>query len=261
MSQKRLPPPGPRACLVRPCPSSQKGGTLIAEEVTELTAHQRRVCDPDGYRPERCPRCGHDVLHIHAYRERQVLGEDGPVMRIVIHRCAEQECRATWRSLPKFLARRLWRTWRTVERAVWPEAVTPPQQPPVPRRTVRRWKERRRRGGTWCRCWRRVPARRGRRWPRPWGLRATARRWCRSWRRGKGPRRGRGSLGRRRCCTGSAPACVSCSGRDLAAPPGTPAPVVAIPPFVATGLGYRCGPWTRRTARRRRCDGSRCWGR
>lgn len=142
MSQNRLPPPGPGACLVRPCPSSQKGGTLIAEEVTEAAAHQRRLCDPDGYRPARCARCGHDVLHVHAYRERRVLGEDEQaVVRIVIHRCAQPECRATWRSLPLFLARRLWRTWRTVEQEVLPEAAAPARAP-VPRRTVRRWKAR-----------------------------------------------------------------------------------------------------------------------
>ena len=142
MSQNRLPPPCAPECLDRPCPSSQKGGTLIAEEVTEEEAHQRRLCDPDGYRPSRCPRCGHDVLHVHAYRERQVPGEDErSVMRIVIHRCADQECRATWRILPLFLARRLWRTWRTVEREVLPQAAAP-SRAQVPRRTVRRWKAR-----------------------------------------------------------------------------------------------------------------------
>ena len=142
MSQNRLPPPGPGACLVRPSPSSQKGGTLIAEEVTEPAVHQRRLCDPDGYRPPRCPRCGHDVLHVHAYRERRLQGEDEQsVMRIVIHRCAEEECGATWRSLPLFLARRLWRSWPTVEREVLPEAAAPARAP-VPKRTVRRWKAR-----------------------------------------------------------------------------------------------------------------------
>ena len=96
MSQNRLPPPQGQECLLRPCPSSQKGGTLLAEDVTELAVHQRRLSDPDGYRPPRCPRCGHDVLHVHAYRERRVLGEDEQsVIGIVIHRCAELGCRAT----------------------------------------------------------------------------------------------------------------------------------------------------------------------
>jgi hypothetical protein len=142
MSQNRLPPPEPEACLVRPCPSSQKGGTLIAEEVTEPAAHERRLCDPDGYRPSRCPGCGHSVLHVHAYRERRVLGEDEQaVVRIVVYRCAEPGCRATWRSLPLFLARRLWRTWLTVEREVLAEAAASARAS-VPRRTVRRWKAR-----------------------------------------------------------------------------------------------------------------------
>ena len=45
MSQARLPPPAPR-CLERPYPSSQKGGTLIAEDVGDLTAHQKRLAHP-----------------------------------------------------------------------------------------------------------------------------------------------------------------------------------------------------------------------
>lgn len=142
MSQNRLPPPLPEACLFRPRPSSQKGGTLLCEEVTEACAHERRLCDPGGYRPERCPRCGHAVLHVHGYRERRVLGEDEQsVVRIVIHRCAEVLCRATWRILPLFLAQRLWRTWGTVEKEVLADAAVPARAP-VPRRTVRRWKER-----------------------------------------------------------------------------------------------------------------------
>lgn len=142
MSRDRLPPPGPEACLCRPYPSSQKGGTLVAEEVTEAAAHERRLCDPDGYRPERCPRCGHGVVHVHGYRERLVRGVDErSVVGIVIHRCAERLCRATWRIVPAFLARRLWRTWGTVEQEVLGDAAAPARAK-VPRRTVRRWKER-----------------------------------------------------------------------------------------------------------------------
>ena len=69
MSQRPSPPPSPRY-LERPYTSSQKGGTLIAEEVTDLETHARRLCDPDGYRPSCCPRCGHGVLHVHDYRSR-----------------------------------------------------------------------------------------------------------------------------------------------------------------------------------------------
>ena len=142
MSRDRLPPPVPEACLCRPYRSSQKGGTLVAEEVTEAAAHQRRVCDPGGYRLDRCPRCGHGVVHVHGYRERLVAGEDDQsVVRIVIHRCAQRLCRATWRILPAFLARRLWRTWGTVEQEVLGDAAVPARAP-VPRRTVRRWRKR-----------------------------------------------------------------------------------------------------------------------
>jgi hypothetical protein len=52
------PAPQPEACLDRTYPSSQKGGTLIVEEVRDLEAHEGRLEDPDGYRPARCPRCG-----------------------------------------------------------------------------------------------------------------------------------------------------------------------------------------------------------
>ena len=116
MSRDRLPPPDPAACLVRPYSSSQKGGTLIAEEVMDFETHARRICTADGYRPKHCPRCGHDVLHLHQYRERLLFGDpEKPVARVVVHRCARESCRATWRFLPLFVARRLWRSWRTVE--------------------------------------------------------------------------------------------------------------------------------------------------
>jgi hypothetical protein len=142
MSHNRLPPPDPEECLYRPCSSSQKGGTLLAEEVTEPEAHHRRLCDPDGYRPPWCPRCGHGVLHVHAYRERRLRGEaEESVVRIVIHQCAAAKCRATWRILPLFVARRLWRSWRTVEPQVLGQGLSP-TLPAIPRRTVRRWKAR-----------------------------------------------------------------------------------------------------------------------
>jgi len=88
MSQNRLPPPGSEACLVRLRPSSQKGGTLIAEDVTDRATHDRRICNPDGYRPPFCPSCGEMRLHVHDYRERMLLAEpDTPVATIVRHEC------------------------------------------------------------------------------------------------------------------------------------------------------------------------------
>jgi len=144
MSQHRLPPPGPEACLVRLRPSTQKGGTLIAEDVTDRATHEGRVCDPDGYRPPFCPTCGERRLHVHDYRERQLRAEpDTPVATIVRHECVA--CAAIWQILPAFIARHLWRTWRVVAHTLTAE---PPatadlrRWPRVPPRTARRWRAR-----------------------------------------------------------------------------------------------------------------------
>src|SRR5205085_6689698 len=75
MSQNQLPPPESEACLFRLRSSSQKGGTLIAEDVTDHATHERRICDPDGYRLPFCPRCGKGPLHVHHYRERVLRAE------------------------------------------------------------------------------------------------------------------------------------------------------------------------------------------
>jgi hypothetical protein len=124
--------------------SRYKGGTLIAEDVHGLGVHQRRLADPDGYRPRECPRCGGRVLHVHDYPSRKPRGEPGlpPEIRIVRHICAGPACAATWRILPAFLARHLWRAWPTVERTVMPFARSPPASTPIPRKTARRWGER-----------------------------------------------------------------------------------------------------------------------
>jgi hypothetical protein len=144
MSHQWLPPPEPEDCLILSRSSRYKGGTLIAEDVVDLATHRRRLADPDGYRPSLCPRCGHDVLHVHDYLLRTVRGEARlAVIRIVRHACASPDCGATWRILPIFLARHLWRTWPTIEREVAEDK--PPQPtvaPVVPARTVRRWRER-----------------------------------------------------------------------------------------------------------------------
>ncbi len=140
MSQDRLPPPEREACLVRLRPSSQKGGTIIAEDVTDPAGHERRLCEPDGYRPRFCPTCLGTTLHVHDYRERVLRAEPGePVARIVRHECVG--CEAIWQTLPAFLARHLWRSWRVVEHTltgVWAKAETN-RWPRVPDRTRRRW--------------------------------------------------------------------------------------------------------------------------
>jgi len=144
-------PPQPPKYLDRPYPSSQKGGTLIAEDVTDLETHQRRLSDPDGYRPSCCPRCGHGKLHVHDYRSRELLGEprtrkkgETPSLTVVRHRCANPECQAHWRTVPALLARHLRRRWEVVEAAT--VGSRPQGWPPVPKRTRRRWLARLRMG-------------------------------------------------------------------------------------------------------------------
>lgn len=140
MSHQRLPPPEPTSCLVRPYPSSQKGGTLIAEHVTDRAEHRRRLCDPEGYRPRECFRCHHPVLHVHDHPVRVLVADPlAPEIGIVRYRCAA--CEAVWRVLPAFVARHLWRSWDTVN-ATTVAAPAPPTQPPVPERTLQRWRAR-----------------------------------------------------------------------------------------------------------------------
>lgn len=146
MSQKRLPSPQPDDCLIQSRKSRFKGGTLIAEEVWTLEEHQKRVSDPDGYRPCACGNCGSAVLHVHDYPERKPLGLAWmAVVRVVRFICVNPDCRATWRVLPAWLARHLWWTWSSVEQAVNTHreeskaaavAVTPPE------RTEQRWLKR-----------------------------------------------------------------------------------------------------------------------
>ena len=137
MSQNRLPPPPSPPCLDKGYPSSQKGGTLIAKDVTALSMHLDRLRDPDGYRPSACKSCGHDVLHVHDYRQRVLAAEpEQPVITVIRYLCPA--CKATWRILPAFLARHLWRSWRVVQAHAVDEAP-PSSWPSVPQRTRRRW--------------------------------------------------------------------------------------------------------------------------
>jgi hypothetical protein len=134
------------ACLVRLRSSSQKGGTIIAEDVTDLETHERRLCDPDGYRPRSCPRCGGSTLHVHDYRWRVLRADpSGPVTSILRYVCVG--CAAIWQTLPAFIARHLWRGWRVVGHALTgaePARVGGEVRrwPAVPGRTVRRWRQR-----------------------------------------------------------------------------------------------------------------------
>lgn len=144
MTDHRPPPPEPEDCLTQSRASRYKGGTLIVEDVRDLATHERRLAEPDGYRHDHCPCCGGRVLHVHDHPRRKPSGEPGMPLEITLARyiCADPECRATWRMLPAFLARHLWRMWPTVERTVKARAPPPPAPAPIPRRTARRWRER-----------------------------------------------------------------------------------------------------------------------
>lgn len=115
---------------------------MIDGTVGDLEAHRRLLCTGDGYRPARCAKCLHDVLHVHDYIERHPRGEpELPVVVVIRYKCAG--CEATWRILPAFLARHLWRVWPTVERVVLPDDTpVPPSAPTIPERTERRFRAR-----------------------------------------------------------------------------------------------------------------------
>jgi len=135
-------PPSPEPCLVQSRRARFRGGTVIAVDVHELAEHERRVRTADGYRPAVCTRCGGERLHLHDHLHRVLAGEP-QAMRIDIVRyvCASRKCRATWRVLPAFVARHLWRRWTTVARTI---AGDPGRSlsAPVPARTRRRWNAR-----------------------------------------------------------------------------------------------------------------------
>jgi hypothetical protein len=129
-------PPATDTCLVFTDASrGQKGGTFIAEGVHELSVHEAMMKDPGSYRPAEC-RCGCTRLHLHDRRERRARGPGSTLVTVVIFLCAD--CFATWRVLPAFLARCLWRTWDVVEAALFDEKCPTT----VPTRTVQRWRAR-----------------------------------------------------------------------------------------------------------------------
>ena len=140
MDPGRAAPPAAERCLVlRYASSGQKGGTLIDESVVDLAEHEARMHDPGSYRPKEC-RCGGRTLHVHGRRERRMRGSataDGGLgtVTVMVFLCAS--CLATWRVLPAFLTRCLWRAWAVVERVV--AGTRRADEPRVPERTQRRW--------------------------------------------------------------------------------------------------------------------------
>lgn len=142
MDQLRTAPPAADSCLVSSYSSrgatGQKGGTFIDERVLDLAAHELRMKNPASYRPAEC-RCGCERLHLHELRDRKVRGGAGggyTIVTVVIFLCAK--CSATWRVLPAFLARYLWRSWAVVAVAVG-FSQRRADEPEVPGRTRQRW--------------------------------------------------------------------------------------------------------------------------
>lgn len=134
------PPPGAFYLDLR-VPSSQKGGTRIAEDVMDWETHLQRLATVDGYRPALCERCGCRRLHGHGRRVRVLAGDDLVALEIRRYRCVE--CGAVWQVLPGFVARRLWRRWEKVDEALQEtreERERREGRPRVPGRTVRRWR-------------------------------------------------------------------------------------------------------------------------
>ena len=129
------PPPTPFYLDLR-CPSSQRGGTVIAAEIKDWEAHQQQMETVDGYRPARCAHCGGTRLHGHGRRERVLAGDEQCRVEIRRYRCVG--CRAVWQVVPGFLARRLWRRWEVVEGALTGKRRR--SRIPVPGRTRRRWR-------------------------------------------------------------------------------------------------------------------------
>jgi hypothetical protein len=118
MPTPALAPPPETPCLYRPYPSSQKGGTLVAEAVRDFATERALMCSPDGYWPACCPTCGHGLMHSHDSRTRLCQLEDAPpVIEIARHRCAHPDGGARWQTLPGFLARHLHFKWHRVEHA------------------------------------------------------------------------------------------------------------------------------------------------
>lgn len=105
---------------------------MIAGDVWDREEHERRLVDPESYRPT-CRHCGRPMQG-HGLRDRR------HEVRLDIRRYRCRRCHAVVQVLPAFVARNLWRLWRTVESAV----VTPGRLAwvLVPERTLRRWRAR-----------------------------------------------------------------------------------------------------------------------
>ncbi len=140
--------PAPAACLNQLYSSkpNQRGGTLIAEDVTSLEEHRGWVPLIDAYRPKRCDHCQSDTLHGHGTRSRPLRMGDGWVSSEEIRRYRCVNCGAIWQVLPGPIARHLHHPWDVVQEAVeGAEAVSPTGRKVrrrVAARTLSRWARR-----------------------------------------------------------------------------------------------------------------------
>lgn len=127
--------------LVRPYPSTQKGGTLIVPGVGDVASHEALLAN-GGYRPTECPTCLGARVHIHDYRHRRCQVGDEPTTRILRVRCAEKDCGATWQILPGFIPRWLHFNWPVAEAHSRGAPARRAWGRPPSSRTVKRWRER-----------------------------------------------------------------------------------------------------------------------
>jgi hypothetical protein len=80
-------------------------------------------------------------MHVHGTRARLLLGDEATSTEIARFRCADRDgCGAVVQVLPAFIARHLWRSWRTVEAVLDPDARD--TESVIAERTLRRWSAR-----------------------------------------------------------------------------------------------------------------------
>jgi hypothetical protein len=92
---------------------TQRGGTLIAADVTDLATHRERVAGSDEYRPQSCGHCGRKP-HVLDIRSRKLRDQPGTGFEdIRRYRC--RGCRAVWQVLPACVARCLHRSWGAIQ--------------------------------------------------------------------------------------------------------------------------------------------------
>jgi len=103
MTDHRSPPPQAEACLLARYPSSQKGGTIIIEQVCSLKEHER-LLNTGSYRLDACPRCG-ATTHLHDLRPRVMV--QGAGLERVVAMTGTTATMLPLRAAPAWAAQRL----------------------------------------------------------------------------------------------------------------------------------------------------------